>query len=236
MLDKFRSFIKKYYPNEIQFLFALFIALFSLFIFIQIADEVTEGDLQQIDEKILLMLRDNNDPSRALGPERLEFIVRDITALGSFTVITLITLFVVIFLLIKKEYRSVFYVLSASVGGAILLNVLKFIFARERPDIVQHLVSEISMSFPSGHSTISAVVYLSLAVLIMRVEKSHKARIFIISVALFLTFIVGVSRLYLGVHYPTDVIAGWSIGLFWALFVWLISSFIENRKKNSISK
>ena len=223
------KFIRKYYPNEISHLFTLMLAVFSLFLFVEITDAVIDGDTQSFDNKILLLLRDVDDPSKALGPERLEYAVRDITALGSFTIVTLITLSVIIFLLLKKEYRSIIYVISSVVGGALIVQILKMFFARERPDVVTHLVSEITMSFPSGHTAISAVVYLSLAVLAFRVEKHHTTRLFIISTALFITFIVGLSRIYLGVHYPTDVLAGWTLGLFWALFCWFVTTLIEKK-------
>jgi undecaprenyl-diphosphatase len=136
---------------------------------------------------------------------------------------------VVLYLALKKEIRSIVFVLSAVIGGGILVQILKFLFARPRPEIVPQLVSEVTMSFPSGHSAMSAVVYLSLAVLISRIENSRKTRVFLISSALIISFIVGLSRVYLGVHYPTDVLAGWMIGLFWALLCWFIASIIENK-------
>ncbi len=232
LLSKIRDKIRKYYPSELSFLFLLLGMVFTLFLFIEIADSVSEGKTYSIDNSILLLLRNGNDSSEPLGPERLQYIVRDITSLGSSTILTIITLFVVLFLYLKKEFRSIIYVLFATIGGGILVQVLKLLFARERPDIVTHLASEVTMSFPSGHSAMSAVVYLSLAVLLSRIEKEVKTRIFIISAALIVAFIVGVSRIYLGVHYPTDVLAGWSIGLFWALLCWFGATIIEKRKLN----
>lgn len=229
-MNRLRAFLQKYYPNEIMFLFIVLVALLSLLLFIQVAGEVEGGELQHIDDKILLMFRDPNDPSKALGSQNFQDMVRDITSLGSATIVTLITVLIFLFLLMKREYRSAVYVLFATVSGAVLVTLLKVLFARERPDIVTHLVYEASKSFPSGHSTISAVMYLSMAVLVMRIEKSHKERLFIICTALFLTFIIGLSRIYLGVHYPSDVLAGWALGVFWALLIWVVSSFFERRK------
>ncbi len=228
-IKNIRSKIGEYYPSEISFLFILLLMVLFLFFFIEISDSVVEGETYSMDKKILMLLRDDADPAKPLGPERLPHVVRDITALGSSVVLTLITIFAAMYLYLRKEKRSVIYVLSASIGGAILVQILKFLFARERPEIVEHLVSEISMSFPSGHSAMSAVIYLSLAVLISRVEKSHILKVYIVSFALIITFVVGISRVYLGVHYPTDVLAGWSIGLFWALFCWFFTSFLEKR-------
>lgn len=232
MLDKTRSLIQKYFPSEISFLLVLLVMIFSLFLFIEIADAVSEGETSSIDNTILLMFRDSNSSENPVGPERLQYIVRDITSLGSATLLTIITLFVVLYLWLKKELRSIIYVLSAAIGGGILVQILKALFARTRPDFVTHLVSEVSMSFPSGHSAMSAVVYLSLAVLLSKIEKSYKTRVFLISTALIISFLVGLSRIYLGVHYPTDVLAGWMIGLFWAVFCWFTATIIESRKLN----
>ena len=221
--------IRKYFPSEISFLFVLLGMVISLFLFIELAESVGEGQTHSVDNNILMMFRDNGNPSKPIGPERLQYVVRDITALGSSTLLTLITLFVVIYLWLRKEKASIFYVLSAAIGGGVLVQILKVMFARPRPELVSHLASEITMSFPSGHSAMSAVVYLSLAVLLSRIEKSRKTRLFFISSAIIISFLVGLSRLYLGVHYPTDVLAGWMIGLFWALLCWFTASIIEKR-------
>lgn len=220
LIEKIRTRIRKYYPSEISFLFVILAMAISLYIFFEIADAVSEGEVSSLDSKILFLFRESADASKPIGPERLQYIVRDVTALGSSTILTIITLFVVVFLFLKKEIRSIVYVLSAAIGGGVLVQVLKVFFSRERPDYALHLASELTMSFPSGHSAMSAVVYLSLAVLVSRIEKSKKSSIFIIATALIISFIVGLSRIYLGVHYPTDVLAGWMIGLFWALLCW----------------
>lgn len=225
-----RRLIQKYFPGEISFLFIVLGMVLSLFLFVVIADAVADGETLSYDNKILLLFRNSENPSLPLGSERIPHIIRDITALGSSTILTIISLFVVIFLLIKKEIRSIIYVLSAAIGGGILVQLLKIFFSRERPDLSIHLASEVTMSFPSGHSAMSAVVYLSLAVLVSRIEKSKRSSIFIISAALIISFLVGLSRVYLGVHYPTDVLAGWMIGLFWALLCWFIAVIIEQRK------
>ena len=226
-ISNIRSKIREYFPSEIAFLLLVFTSLITLFVFIEISEAVIEGETRTIDHEILMLMRENPNGSEPIGPERFQYAVRDITSLGSTTILTLVTLFTLFFLYLKREIRSAIYVLSASIGGAVLVQILKFAFSRERPQIITPLVSEITMSFPSGHSAMSAVIYLSLAVLLLRVEQSNKYRIFIISSALIITFLVGLSRIYLGVHYPTDVIAGWMIGLFWALFCWIITYFFE---------
>lgn len=230
LAEKTRLNIKKYFPREVSILFIFFAMAVCLFVFIQIAYAVSDGEIYSIDKEILLLFRNSDNPDLTLGSERAQYIMRDITALGSSTILTIIVLFVVLYLAFKKEIRSIIFVLTAAIGGGVLVQILKFLFARPRPEIVPQLVSEISMSFPSGHSAMSAVVYLSLAVLISRIETSKKMRVFFISSALIITFIVGLSRIYLGVHYPTDVLAGWMIGLFWSLLCWFVASIIE--KKN----
>ena len=229
-ISKIRDKINKYYPSEVSFLFLLLIMVLALFVFIELGNAVSAGETRVIDKSILYLMRDGSEIHKPIGPERLQYIVRDITALGSSTILTIITLFVVLFLYLKNEKKSIVYVLFATVGGGILVQVLKIFFSRERPEIVTHLASEVTMSFPSGHSAMSTVVYLSLAVLISRIEKKHSTRIFLIAAALIISVIVGISRVYLGVHYPTDVLAGWAIGLFWALLCWFIASALE--KKN----
>lgn len=228
-MNRLRRLIQKYFPSEISFLFLLLGMVISLFLFIVIADAVGDGETHSLDNEILLLFRSPEDPSIPLGPHRLQYAIRDITSLGSSTLLTIITLFVVFYLGLKKELRSIIFVLTAAIGGGILVQILKFLFARPRPEMVTQLVSEVTMSFPSGHSAMSAVVYLSLAVLISRIEPSRKTRVFLVTSALIISFIVGLSRIYLGVHYPSDVLAGWMIGLFWALLCWFIASIIENK-------
>jgi undecaprenyl-diphosphatase len=216
--------------HELLVLLAVFFIVAGTLIFIEIADEVLEGDYQHIDEMILTSLRHSDDAAKPRGPEWLEGVMRDITALGGSTVITLLTLILLGFLTLQKEYRSAVLIATAYTGGFILVVVLKFIIARERPDIVPHLIIENTPSFPSGHSTMSAVIYLSLAASLAHTQTKTKARLYIIFVALVFTLLIGVSRIYLGVHYPSDVLAGWLIGLAWASFCWFVAYVLTGRE------
>jgi undecaprenyl-diphosphatase len=197
--------------------------------FTLIAGLVTRGTADNVDIRILRFFRHPDNLIRPIGPGWLFDVMRDITALGGPTVIFLITLLVIGYFILQKEYSEVILVLAAVTGGAIMDLQLKELFGRIRPEIVPNLVPVLSFSFPSGHSMMSAIVYLSLASLIARIQKRLRDKIYIILIAIFLSFIIGVSRVYLGVHYATDVLGGWSLGLAWAAFCWLIAWYISQR-------
>ena len=155
----------------------------------------------------------------------------DFTALGGVPVLTLITVLAVGFLLaLRKFSTSVFVALSVS-GGAIISALIKGFFVRPRPEIVPHLVHVTSPSFPSGHAMNSAIVYLTLAVLIARSQSRRGEQVYLIGAAIILTLLVGSTRVYLGVHWPSDVIAGWSIGAIWATISSLVAKKLQKNSK-----
>jgi len=133
--------------------------------------------------------------------------------------------------LIERWYASTLLLLVAVGGGMLLTNVLKGYFDRDRPSVVPHLADTLFKSYPSGHSMMSSVVYLTLAVLLARAMERRRVKVYCVTVALLLSLIVGASRVYLGVHYPTDVIAGWAGGIAWALLCWLAAYWLEKRGK-----
>lgn len=201
--------------KEIGLLLALLFIIGGTWAFIEIADEIVEGEAQRIDEGILAVIS-------AYHPLWLTVIMRDVTALGSVAVLSITVLSVAGFLMLQRELFYMLLMLVASVCGGVLVTVLKMLYSRGRPDLPLHpLIAETSPGFPSGHAMMSAVVYLSLAVLLTRVIPSAGARMYVISVAAMLTVLIGLSRICLGVHYPSDVLAGWSIGLAWACLCWL---------------
>jgi undecaprenyl-diphosphatase len=187
-----------------------------LFAFVSLAGEVTDGDTQAFDTKILRALRDPADPSKPIGPAWIEGSLLDLTSIGGPTVLGLVVVFVAGFLVLQTRYRTAVVVLVSAAGGEALNNVMKNFFNRPRPTIVPHLRVVYSTSFPSGHAMESAIVYLTLAAILMRASDSRLTKIYILSIAVLMTALVGVSRVYLGVHYPTDVLGGWIVGFLWA--------------------
>jgi undecaprenyl-diphosphatase len=133
------------------------------------------------------------------------------------------------FLVLQGMWRTGLFVFAAS-GSALLVNaVLKEVFQRTRPDVVPHLREVMTMSFPSGHALTSAVVYLTLGALSMRIAGRRLTKFYCMAMAMLVTGLVGASRVYLGVHYPTDVLAGWLIGLSWALLCWMVERSLGQR-------
>jgi undecaprenyl-diphosphatase len=200
-----------------------------IWLFTTLADEVMEGDTRQFDEWVLSALRQPADPAQLRGPAWLASGAEDITALGSPTVLGLTVLAVTGYLCLHGLYRNGLFIFIASGGGWILNWLLKAAFARTRPDIVPHLREVTSSSFPSGHALTAAAVYLTLGALLMRIAEGRLAKYYCIAIAMFVTFMVGMSRVFLGVHYPTDVLAGWLIGMTWALSCWVVERALERR-------
>jgi len=221
--------LRKLDRHELQWLAVGLGACLFLLIFLKLAGEVTEGDTLAFDTKILQALRSPNDPSKPIGPEWMESVLLDLTALGGSAILLLVVLAVVGFLLLQARYRTALFVWVASTSGEFVNIALKQAFNRPRPSIVPHLRVVFSTSFPSGHAMESAIVYLTLGALLMRFAESRLTKLYCLGIAMLLTALVGVSRVYLGVHYPTDVIGGWLIGFMWASICWLAAQRFEER-------
>ena len=194
---------------------------------VELADEVLEGDAQPYDEWLLQQLRAPHDMTDPLGPAWFEDIWRDITALGGIPILTLVTLAAAAYLVMQRRYRTVGLLLIVTLGGLLVSVLLKDLFDRPRPEFASGASHVMTASFPSGHSMLSAIVYLTLAVLLARTSRPPRFKIYFLIMGMVLTLLVGFSRVYLGVHYPSDVLAGWSIGLIWAMTCWLIAYFLQ---------
>ena len=165
-----------------------------------------------------------------IGPAWVRAAMIDITALGGVTVLTLVTIIVAGFLGLKRLWLTLALVLASTISGSLAVATIKAIVARPRPALVDHLVQVSSASFPSGHSSNSATIYLTLAALIMQVVPGRALRRYILSVAILLVVLIGCSRVYLGVHWPSDVLTGWGFGSLWALMWWGIGAYIRLRR------
>jgi len=226
---KHLSRVKPQIKKELAVLIGGMALLLLLVIFMKLASEVFEGETQSFDKKILLALRDPSNLAHPIGPPWMLSAALDITSLGSDTVLGLTVFAVSGFLLLQCLWRRALFVFVASLGGVFLNGALKQLFQRARPDIVPHLREVMSLSFPSGHALQSAAVYLTLGALSMRIAQRPLTKAYCMAVATLATVLVGASRVYLGVHYPTDVLAGWLVGLSWALLCWMIERSLERR-------
>jgi len=215
--------------QEAAVLLAALGIVLSLTVFAKTAGEMREGDLREFDDGVLRMLRSPDDPSVPIGPAWLVQAAIDVTALGGTTVLALFLVIVLGYLALEHRHDAIVLVVVATAGGGLLGEGLKWWFARKRPAIVPHLVNVGSASFPSGHSMLALVAYLTLCALLARFIQRRRTRMYCVVVSLVLALLVGLSRVYLGVHYPTDVLAGWSAGLAWALFCWLVARYLQYR-------
>lgn len=203
--------------------------LAAVLLFAVLAEEVGEGSTTSFDTAVLAALRDAQEPGSLLGPRWLESFAVNMTSLGGWAVSTFLVLAVLGFLLIRRAWLEMALVAGSTIGGVLFSSGLKYLFARPRPDVVPHLVAVSDPSFPSGHAMVSAVIYITLGTLIAEFLPRKSLKAYVMGVALFTTFIIGLTRVFLGVHYPSDVVAGWCVGLGWAMLCWLVVRFVEYR-------
>lgn len=208
---------------------ALLVIFLGLWGFIALGEEVNEGETRRFDERVFRALRAPGDPADPLGPPWVEDMTRDFTSLGGASVLTLLTTGVVGFLLLQRRRAATVLVLVAVLGGWALSLSLKHGFDRPRPHYVPRAIEGLDPSFPSGHALLAAITYLTLGAMLTKIQHRKRVKIYLMAWAVLLTLIIGVSRVYLGVHWPTDVLAGWSLGAAWACLCWLVARWFENR-------
>lgn len=164
------------------------------------------------------------------GPRWLASAMIDITALGGPTVLVIVVAATLGLLAIQRHWLTAALVLGGTLSGSVVVGIAKTLVGRARPMVTDHLVAVSSPSFPSGHAANSATVYLTLALLIVQIVERRALRAYILlSTALGVTAI-GCSRVYLGVHWPSDVLAGWSFGALWAIAWWATGAAIRLRR------
>lgn len=222
--------MKRFLSKEDRILVSALALVAALLAFALIASQVSAGRTQAFDQWALDALRREDNRAIPVGPAWLELIALDVTSLGSAGVLITLIILVLGYLLIERRFGLALLTLASTTGGWILEAILKASFGRQRPSVVPHLQHVTSSSFPSGHSMLSAVVYLTLGALLARSTADLPLRAYFIAAGMFLSFIVGVTRVYLGVHYPTDVMAGWIAGFGWAVLCALVAQALQRRR------
>lgn len=210
-------------------LVSLLLTTLAISAFVALADQVSDRKTVHFDEWVLRALRRPDNPEVPIGPKWCLEMGRDLSALGGVTVLTLLTIVVSGFLGFRRLYGAMWLVIGSAFGGMVTVTILKDVFDRPRPSLVPHLSHVYTSSFPSGHSMLSATVYLTLGTLLSQFVHERLLKAYFLTTAVMLTLLVGASRVYLGVHYPSDVLAGWSAGLAWALICGLLAKFLQRR-------
>ena len=214
--------------HELGLLLAIAGVAAGVWIFAALADEVMEGGTGTIDRKLLLAMRRPGDLA-LLGPPAVQEAARDITSLGGVAVLGLLTLVTCVYFALDGKRRMALFTLGVVIGGMLLSLLLKDVFQRPRPDLVPYAAGVSGSSFPSGHSMMSAITYLALGALLARSQERRRLKAFFLLTAVFLTFMIGITRVYLGVHWPSDVVGGWTAGAVWALLCWLGALWLQRR-------
>jgi undecaprenyl-diphosphatase len=196
---------------------------------LDISEDMAEGETHAFDLRVLQALRAPGDPHVLIGPKWLHIGAVDITSLGSVAVLGLIVILSIALMLTLKRWSEAVMLLVGAVGGVEISQGLKHIFERARPDLDYRAVEAFNASFPSGHAMLSAVVYLTLGTLAARFAQKRRVKVLVMMAAVLLTLLVGCSRIYLGVHWTSDVLAGWSMGAAWAMLCWLAAWAWERR-------
>jgi undecaprenyl-diphosphatase len=217
-------------PKELKLLVVLLAVALWAWALVLVLAAVGFARIQSFDEHVLLWFRRPENLAVPVGPHWLLDAAREITALGSATILLFVTLSVVGYLWLERRYGLLALVLASTFGGVLIATLLKDVLGRPRPTVVPHLVAVTSPSFPSGHSMLSTTVYLTLGALLTRVPADRATKLYFVLLPSMLVVSIGLSRIYLGVHYPSDVLGGWVGGLVWALACLVVARELERRR------
>ena len=203
----------------------------GIWAFLTLAEVVFAGQATAFDEAVLLRMRTPGDLTDPVGPKWFEEMARDMTALGGVLVLALLTTAMATYLWLAKRRWIAVYVVAAVVSGTLVSTAMKSAFDRARPELVPHESIVLTQSFPSGHTSMSSLVYLTAAAVVARAESKRAVRALVLGLAVAILVGVGLSRVYLGVHWPTDVLAGWAFGISWAAGSWVVLRLLERRPR-----
>jgi undecaprenyl-diphosphatase len=214
--------------TEIAVVMALFVVALGLVAFIEVAGDVTGTDGQAFDQAVLAWMQPVAGDPR--GPWWLEVAATDLTALGGLSVLTLFAVVAIAFLLIERKRLSALLLVLGLAGGVALSEGLKALFGRPRPPAAFQAVETLNASFPSGHTLLATVLYLTLGVMLTRAFPRAHLKAFVLGAAMTVVLLIGLTRVYLGVHWASDVFAGWCAGAAWAMALWLMVYVVQRRQ------
>lgn len=206
-----------------QFLLWSGLTALTLWMFIYITGELVEGEPMILDRVLILWA------ARVRSPW-LTAAALDVTALGSFTLVLMFAIFALVVLAALRDRNGALQLVAASVGAAILTGATKNIIERVRPSVIPRLIEVSGFSYPSGHATLTTALYVTIGIIAARHVRRPSVRAMIFVATSVVLFMVGVSRIYLGAHYPTDVASGISLGLAWALLLAGLFALLDQRR------
>jgi undecaprenyl-diphosphatase len=215
---------------EVVMLGAFALIAGAVLTFIELADDMREEDGRVFDWAVLRLLHpDQANPANPLGPAWLDHASADFSALGSVAVLLTVVLAACGYLLLRRRALEAFLLVVVAGGGLAISQTLKAVFERDRPPEIYRAAEALNQSFPSGHAMLSAVIYLTLGAMLARAEPRWRLRIYVMSLAILIAVLVGLTRIHLGVHWATDVLAGWCAGAAWAVACWLLDRWLRGR-------
>jgi undecaprenyl-diphosphatase len=215
---------------EVFLLASLALIAGAILAFVGIADEMREDGGRAFDWSVLRLTHPNPaDPADPVGPSWLDQASADFSALGSVTVLLTVVIGACGYLLLRRRALEALLLALATGGGLAISQMLKTVFGRDRPPDAYRAVEVLNQSFPSGHAVLSAVVFLTLGAMLARAEESWRLRVYVLSVAILIAVLIGLTRIHLGVHWATDVLGGWCAGAAWAAACWLLDRWIRLR-------
>jgi undecaprenyl-diphosphatase len=229
---RIRRAIRWFGRHDLALVLALAVAASAIWVFAELAESVREGETHSIDRAVILVMREPGDLDDPIGPKWFEEYARDVTGLGGSLVLSFVTLGVIGYLLLRRARAQAIMLATSVVGAQLASSLLKVGFDRPRPDLVPPRVVVYTASFPSGHALVAAAVYFTLAGILSQIHRDRLIRGYVILLALIIVMLIGVSRVYLGVHWPSDVLAGWAIGGAWALIVWSCARWLARRREH----